>query len=102
MLGRSATCNVRGMTNEVYTLETALNRRRRYLEALDTVRGFGQVGESAAAAIADLVEDLCGMIAVPDTPCRFDHHGYCQEHLDFDIDENNPHCWAQLAEGLTT
>lgn len=89
------------MTNEVYTLETARNRRRRYQEALDTVRGFGQVGESTAAAIADLVEDLCGLIAVPDTPCRFDHHGYCQEHLDFDIDENNPYCWAQLAKVLT-
>lgn len=69
------------MTDEVYTLETARNRHRRYLEALDTVRGLGQAGELAADAIADFVEDLCGLIEVPDTPCKFDHHGYCQEHL---------------------
>lgn len=33
----------------------------------------------------DLVEQLRDLLAefVDDEPCRLDHHGHCQEHMDF-------------------
>lgn len=33
---------------------------------------------------------LAANTAYEDTPCRFDHHGYCQEHLRGDIDGRCP------------
>lgn len=39
-----------------------------------------QRAETAEAEVARLREALQGLLEPVDTPCRFDHHGYCQEH----------------------
>lgn len=51
------------------------------------------------------VELLRYMIGVEDTPCRLDHHGYCQEHpggfraVDVvdDTGDGRPDCWVAAA-----
>lgn len=51
---------------------------------------FDTLLDKALSAVSDLgfAEDLLNeWLELHDSPCRFDHHGYCQEHFLQDKDE---------------